>query len=127
MATREFRVTHSSHSLDKCQPCVSARESAIGTARVTGSVGATHTIDRADHPVHSVTVTRLSPAEEARREADASGNHFAAAFADLLNEHGISDSDEIVIKLDQLLDQLRADEYEAGYATGYVQHPGNAR
>lgn len=70
---------------------------------------------------------RATDAEEARRTADATGRDFVAAFTELQQAYGIPNHDDTVIRLCHLLAQLRADEYEAGHATGYAQHPGNRK
>lgn len=72
--------------------------------------------------------TRLpSPAEEARATADASWDAFVRKFTYLRGVYGIPADDPIVADLDRLLSQLRADEFEAGHATGYAQHPVNRK
>jgi hypothetical protein len=57
-----FQLTHSTHPVADCATCASCRDSAVGTARVTGSTSAryTHQATGSDMTEHSATVSRLS-------------------------------------------------------------------
>ena len=71
-------------------------------------------------PRISVPARVKSPAEEARDQADATGAAFVAALEAVLRAHGIEPASEELEPVDALLGQLRADEYEAGFATGHA-------
>ena len=66
------------------------------------------------------TRTAPSPAQEARDEADATGARFITALETVLRAHGLDPAGEEFEEVDRLLGQLRAEEYEAGYATGHA-------
>lgn len=56
-----------------------------------------------------------------RERADASEKQLVAALREAL----VDLSPEAIAVLDGLLPQALADAYEAGYETGYAQHPYN--
>jgi hypothetical protein len=69
----------------------------------------------------------LTDAQEARQQADDTGIEFVRQLNVLMDAVGIHRDADAVTELDKVFAQLRADEYEAGWAAGRAMHPANRK
>jgi hypothetical protein len=114
MTASPFRTTASQHPVTTCSPCSKAAESAEIMARVTGSVGGTHTESGPGGTVfHSATVTRLAPPShrELRRIADeATAARVAKGEECADQEAEVSRLNQLLMNAQAVLRELAADE-----------------